>query len=318
MSQNDFTQNVVGGSDGIKAAVVAIRSGALAAFPTETVYGLGADATNDRAVAKIFEAKGRPKFNPLIVHAADQNLLKSLVQWNKLADILAKAFWPGPLTFVLPRTVKCPVSLLASAGLETLAVRVPSLPVAQSFLKASGCPVAAPSANKSGHVSPTTASHVAGEFGAELPVILDGGPCQVGLESTVIDLTTDYPVLLRPGGISQESLEVTIGEIGTATSETPLKSPGMLERHYAPVTPLRLDARTAEDGEALLGFGPKAPRDAPNLSEGGDLEEAAANLFLMLRDLDGSKYTRIAVMPIPRMGLGAAINDRLRRAATSA
>ena len=304
--------------DGIETAAKVLRSGGLAAFPTETVYGLGADATNDTAVAKIYEAKGRPQFNPLIIHAADKETLKSLVEWSTLADALADAFWPGPLTFVLPRTGDCPVSLLASAGLDTLAVRVPSLDLARSLLQACECPVAAPSANKSGHISPTTADHVAGEFGAELSVILDGGPSQIGLESTVIDLTTDEPVLLRPGGISRERLENTVGKGGGATLERPLKSPGMLDRHYAPTTPLRLEARTAEVGEILLGFGPEAPGSALNLSVTGDLMEAAANLFAMLRDLEQAGPTGIAVMPIPKKGLGVAINDRLRRAATSA
>lgn len=318
MGVSDRKQRVLQGSDGIKTAAKVLRSGGLAAFPTETVYGLGADATNDTAVAKIYEAKGRPQFNPLIVHAADRETLKSLVIWNSLADSLADAFWPGPLTFVLPRTGDCPVSLLASAGLDTLAIRVPSLDLARSLLKACKCPVAAPSANKSGHVSPTTADHVSGEFGSELSVILDGGPSQIGLESTVIDLTTDEPILLRPGGISRERLENTVGKVGVATLETPLKSPGMLERHYAPITPLRLEAGTAEAGEILLGFGPEALGSTLNLSVNGDLVEAAANLFAMLRDLERARPAGIAVMPIPKTGLGLAINDRLRRAATSA
>ncbi len=318
MGESSGRYSIVQGVDGIRTAAEAIRSGALAAFPTETVYGLGADATNDNAVAKIYEAKGRPQFNPLIVHAADKEALRSLVSWSTHADILANTFWPGPLTFVLPRTADCPVSLLASAGLDTLAVRVPSLDLARSLLRACGCPVAAPSANKSGYVSPTTADHVAGEFGAELSVILNGGPCQIGLESTVIDLTTDQPVLLRPGGVSQERLENTVGEVGVATSETPLKSPGMLERHYAPETPLRLEAGSAKAGEILLGFGPEAPGETLNLSVDGDLIEAAANLFAMLRDLEQAGPEGIAVMPIPKRGLGVAINDRLRRAATSA
>ena len=318
MGVSDRKQRVVQGLHGIKTAAKAIRSGGLAAFPTETVYGLGADATNDSAVAKIYEAKGRPQFNPLIVHSADKEALKSLVKWSTLADALADAFWPGPLTCVLPRNVDCPVSLLASAGLDTLAVRVPSLDLARSLLRACRCPVAAPSANTSGHISPTTADHVSGEFGSELSIILDGGPSQIGLESTVIDLTTDEPVLLRPGGISRERLENKIGKVGVATLETPLKSPGMLDRHYAPTTPLRLEAKAAELGEILLGFGPEAPGSALNLSVTGDLMEAAANLFAMLRDLEQAGPAGIAVMPIPKTGLGVAINDRLRRAATSA
>ena len=318
MSVSNRKQRLVQGLDGVKTAAKVLRSGGLAAFPTETVYGLGADATNDTAVAKIYEAKGRPQFNPLIVHAADKEALRSLVEWSTLADALADAFWPGPLTFVLPRTGDCPVSLLASAGLDTLAVRVPSLDLARSLLRACRFPVAAPSANASGHISPTTADHVSREFGSELSVILDGGPSQIGLESTVIDLTTDKPVLLRPGGISRERLESTVGKVGVATLETPLKSPGMLDRHYAPKTPLRLEAKTTEPGEVLLGFGPGAPGSALNLSVTGDLMEAAANLFAMLRDLEQAGPAGIAVMPIPKTGLGVAINDRLRRAATSA
>ena len=318
MSVSNRKQRLVQGLDGVKTAAKVLRSGGLAAFPTETVYGLGADATNDTAVAKIYEAKGRPQFNPLIVHVADKEALRSLVEWSTLADALADAFWPGPLTFVLPRTGDCPVSLLASAGLDTLAVRVPSLDLARSLLRACRFPVAAPSANASGHISPTTADHVSREFGSELSVILDGGPSQIGLESTVIDLTTDKPVLLRPGGISRERLESTVGKVGVATLETPLKSPGMLDRHYAPKTPLRLEAKAIEPGEVLLGFGPGTPGSALNLSVTGDLVEAAANLFAMLRDLEQAGPAGIAVMPIPKTGLGGAINDRLRRAATSA
>lgn len=308
---------IVDGADGVQRAAEVLRSGALAAFSTETVYGLGADATNDEAVARIFEAKGRPKFNPLIIHAPDVKTVKSLVDWNERAEKLATAFWPGPLTFVLSRSDDCPVSLLASAGLETLAVRLPSHELAQSLLKEAGCPVAAPSANKSGHVSPTTAHHVAGEFGEEVSVILDGGPCQVGLESAVVDLSSGAPALLRPGGISRDELEAVIGPVDIATPESPVKSPGMLERHYAPSTPLRLNAESADENEVLLGFGPEAPSSSRNLSAGGNLVEAAANLFAYLRELDAECLAGIAVMPIPESGLGAAINDRLRRAATS-
>jgi len=317
MSGSGEDARIVGGADGIRRAAQAINSGSLAAFPTETVYGLGADATNDQAVAKIFDAKGRPKFNPLIIHAPDQQLVQTLVTWKDDAQRLADAFWPGPLTFVLQRHETCPISLLASAGLDTLAVRVPSHDLAQSLLAEVGCPVAAPSANRSGHVSPTTAAHVAGEFGDELSIILDGGPCRVGLESTVVDLSTDTPVLLRPGGVSREELEAILGSIELATPESPVKSPGMLERHYAPSTPLRLNAETAGKDEILLGFGSSAPIGPHNLSESGDLVEAAANLFSVLRQLDVEGAAGIAVMPIPETGLGAAINDRLRRAATS-
>ena len=318
MGKPDQEMRIVKGKNGIKIAAAALRSGDLAAFPTETVYGLGADATSDTAVAGIYEAKGRPKFNPLIIHASDKDTLGSLVKWNNRAEILADAFWPGPLTLVLPRAAGCPVSLLASAGLDTLGVRLPSLELTRLLLQETEFPIAAPSANKSGHVSPTSAEHVATEFGEELPIILDGGRCKMGLESTVIDLTTNKSVLMRPGIISQERLQATIGAIDIATSCSPVISPGMMDRHYAPSKPLRLNALTAEDNEILLGFGPNTGSDVLNLSVNADLVEAASNLFSMLRELEQSDHQCIAVMPIPRLGLGAAINDRLKRAATFA
>lgn len=292
-----------------------IRAGRLVAFPTETVYGLGADACQDAAVAAIFAAKDRPAFNPLIVHVATIEAAAALVEFDALAGDLAAAFWPGPLTLVLPRRRDCPVSLLASAGLETVAVRVPNHPVALALLEAAGVPVAAPSANRSEEVSPTTAVHVAESLGERVDLILDGGPCRVGLESTVLDLSGDRPTLLRPGGIPAEALEARLGPLAAAGQEGTPRSPGMLRRHYAPRLPLRMNACCPEEGEALLGFGPGPADLTLNLSPSGDLQEAAANLFAMLRRLDAGHHKGIAVRPIPDEGLGRAINDRLRRAA---
>jgi L-threonylcarbamoyladenylate synthase len=300
---------------GIAEAARLIKAGDVVAFPTETVYGLGADATNDTAVARIFAVKGRPSFNPLIVHVADIATAQRLARWNDRADRLAAHFWPGALTLVLERTPDCPLSLLVSAGLPSVAVRLPAHGIAGALIAAAGCPIAAPSANASGAMSPTSAAHVAASLGAKIPLIVDGGPCRVGLESTVIDLTGDIPVLLRPGGVALEAIEAAMGRsIPSALDDDDHpKSPGMLARHYAPRAPLRLDAVSAEPGETLLGFGPTAPTGAINLSAGGNLEEAAANLFALLHRLD-ERASRIAVMPIPDTGLGRAINDRLRRA----
>ena len=299
----------------IAEAAELLREGRLVAFPTETVYGLGADATNDRAVAAIFAAKGRPSFNPLIIHLARAESAAELVAVDDRAAALARRFWPGPLTLVLPRRPEATVSLLASAGLNSLAVRVPAHPVALALLAATGRPLAAPSANPSGRISPTTASHVAADFDPPPAMILDGGPCAVGLESTVLDLTGRRPVLLRPGGIAREILEDELGPVETAAATAGPCAPGMLASHYAPSRPVRLDARQPRPGEALLGFGSLAPADCLNLSADGDLADAAANRFAMLRRLDAPPQTAIAVMPIPRHGLGLAINDRLRRAA---
>jgi L-threonylcarbamoyladenylate synthase len=309
-------------ANNIAAAAELLRAGKLVAFPTETVYGLGGDATNDRAVASIFATKGRPSFNPLIIHVPSAEEAAKLVLFDERASRLAEAFWPGPLTMVLPRRPDSPVSLLASAGLDSLAVRIPSHPIALALLQAAGCPVAAPSANPSGRVSPTTARHVAehiesGQLAQDVAMVLDGGPCTVGVESTVIDLSEERPTLLRPGGIPRELLTKQLGPIAVARAVEMggPKSPGMLLSHYAPQLPVRLDADSAQSGEALLGFGPA--KDAMlNLSAKGDLAEAAANLFAMLRALDRPTFRGIAVMPIPDDGLGAAINDRLRRAAT--
>ena len=304
----------------IEEAAEILRGGGLVAFPTETVYGLGADATNDKAVAGIFAAKARPSFNPLIVHLADAAAAADIVAFTPAARTLAAAFWPGALTLVLPRRPDCGISLLCSAGLDSLGVRAPAHPVAQRLLAACGRPLAAPSANRSGRISPTTAAHVALSLGARVPLILDGGPCAVGLESTVLDLTGPRPALLRPGGITEAEIEAAIGPLARSGAAAPgqLRSPGLLESHYAPSRPLRLDAASVGPHEALLAFGPGAPEGAAltvNLSARGDLTEAAARLFSALHDLDRPGLEAIAVVPIPEDGLGRAINDRLRRAA---
>jgi L-threonylcarbamoyladenylate synthase len=306
----------------IAEAARLILEGGLVAFPTETVYGLGGDATNERAVAAIFEAKGRPQFNPLISHVLGPGEAKRLVRWNDTADKLAGRFWPGPLTLVLPRAKDSPVALLATAGLDTVAVRAPAHPMAQALIRAVGRPLAAPSANRSGAVSPTRAEHVAESLGDRVKMILDGGPCDVGLESTVLDLTTAPPTLLRPGGATREAIEAVIGPIvlseAIPSGDSARRSPGQLDSHYAPARPVRLSATTVAADEGLLAFGPAVPTGARvtlNLSPRGELAEAAANLFAMLRALDRPEVGRIAVMPIPETGLGLAINDRLRRAA---
>jgi L-threonylcarbamoyladenylate synthase len=306
----------------IAEAARLILEGGLVAFPTETVYGLGGDATNERAVAAIFEAKGRPQFNPLISHVLDAGEAKRLVRWSDTADKLAARFWPGPLTLVLLRAKESPIALLATAGLDTVAVRAPAHPLAQALIRAVGRPLAAPSANRSGTVSPTRAEHVAESLGDRVKMILDGGPCAVGLESTVLDLTTAPPTLLRPGGATREAIGAVIGPIALSdaipSGDSARKSPGQLESHYAPARPVRLNASTVAADEGLLAFGPDVPSGAMltlNLSPRGALAEAAANLFAMLRALDRPDIGRIAVMRIPQTGLGLAINDRLRRAA---
>ncbi len=299
----------------IREGAALLRSGGLVAFPTETVYGLGADATDDQAVAKIFAAKDRPDFNPLIVHVPNVAAAQEIVQWTDRAQLLADRFWPGALTFILRRGEDSAVSLLVSAGLETVAVRVPDHPIAQKLLAESGLPIAAPSANRSGKISPTMATHVEKSLGSNVDLILDGGPCRVGLESTVIDLTADRPTVLRPGGIDVDDLKSVLGPLELASEDGNIKSPGMLSQHYAPNAPIRLNATAAEEGETLLAFGGDAPGDSLNLSPSGDLIEAAANLFSMLHELDQPESGTIAVMPIPDEGLGRAINDRLRRAA---
>lgn len=306
--------------DAIERAARLLRSGVLVAFPTETVYGLGADATNDRAVAAIFAAKCRPDFNPLIVHVPGLAEAEVLAHFDARARCVAARFWPGPLSLVLRRRGDSGLSLLASAGLHTVAIRAPAYPVAQALLRATGRPVAAPSANRSGRISPTEAAHVMAELGENVSLILDGGRTPVGVESTVLDLSGEAPALLRPGGVTIEELEALLGPIGAASNAEagPLRSPGQLASHYAPALPLRLDATEALPGEALLAFGPDAPSGFAEtlwLSRTGDLGEAAANLFAMLRRLDRPEFSGIAVMPIPEHGLGRVINDRLRRAA---
>ncbi|MBL6931999.1 MAG: threonylcarbamoyl-AMP synthase [Rhodospirillales bacterium] len=304
-------------SENIAKAAAIIKAGGLVAFSTETVYGLGADATNDEAIAGIYEAKGRPRFNPLIIHFANTAKVADVVDFNDQAVALADAFWPGALTMVLNRKNNCPISLLASAGLETLAVRVPDHHLAHQFIEQADTPIAAPSANRSGEISPTAAEHVRDSLGDRVDAILDGGPCAVGIESTVVDLSGKIPTLLRPGGIAREDIEAVIGPVDVAdgSDDTP-RSPGMLSRHYAPSIPIRLNAQREENGEALLAFGPEATPHHANLSPSGDLKEAAANLFAMLRMLDRPTFTGIAVMTVPDKGLGLAINDRLKRAAT--
>ncbi len=315
-----MTDRLVADAAGIARAADLLRGGALVAFGTETVYGLGADATNAKAVAAVFAAKGRPSFNPLICHYADAGAAFADVVPNDAARSLAQAFWPGPLTLVLPRRANSSVALLTGAGLDSLAVRIPSHPTASALLRAVGRPVAAPSANRSGHVSPTTADHVVEGLAGRIAAVLDSGPCVVGVESTVLDLTGP-PTLLRPGGIAREALEAVLGPLGTAAAGAAFRSPGLLASHYAPTLPVRLNATEVAGDEALLAFGPPLPGAAAafQLSEAGDTDEAATNLFSGLRTLDtaGARLglRGIAAMAVPDAGLGLAINDRLRRAA---
>jgi len=298
---------------GLKKAAAILDAGGLVSFPTETVYGLGADARNDAAVAGIYAAKGRPNFNPLIVHLADMETAERYCVFDDTARKLAQAFWPGALTLVLPLKPEAGVSKLVTAGLVTLAVRVPDHPVATGLLAAFGGPIAAPSANPSGRISPTTAAHVAAGLGPKIDAVVDGGECQVGVESTIVSCV-GVPALLRAGGIPIEALEACLGQVLIVGQDPDLPtSPGQLASHYAPQGKVRLNAPYAEAGEVLLGFGPV---DADlNLSVAGDLTEAAARLFACLHELDAMGAERIAVSPIPDHGLGRAINDRLRRAA---
>jgi L-threonylcarbamoyladenylate synthase len=310
--------------DAVIQAAAILRAGGLVAFPTETVYGLGADATNGFAVAALYAAKGRPSFNPLIVHVPETAAAAAIAVLTPLAQTLAAAFWPGPMTLVLARRPNRIIADLATAGLETVAVRVPAHPIAQALLRAADMPIAAPSANRSGHVSPTAAAHVAADLGDHVQLILDGGPTEVGLESTVVDATGAEPVIFRLGAVTPEDIARITGgpaRIAAGNDDAAPASPGMLTRHYAPNAKLRLDAHDVRPGEALLAFGPDLPpHTGPifNLSRAGDLAEAAANLFAALRQLDASGVAAIAVMPIPSHGLGAAINDRLIRAARAA
>ena len=304
----------------IARAAEVLRAGKLVAFPTETVYGLGGDATNEQAVAAIFAAKGRPSFNPLIVHVADVLQLANYVELSPLAENLAEHFMPGALTLVLPRKKNAPLSWLVSAGMDTLAVRIPSHPVARALLREVNIPIAAPSANRSGSISATTPLHVLESLGDKVDLILGAGRSPIGIESTILDITGAAPIILRQGGVTQIELENVIGKVVVFTghSQTPT-APGQLESHYAPNATVRLNATTVNASEALLAFGPdmgpKTYKTSLNLSERGDLHEAAANLFAMLRELDKPDVKTIAVMPIPETGLGIAMNDRLRRAA---
>ncbi len=315
--QAGSTETLAPDPDGLARAAAILRSGGLVAFPTETVYGLGADARDDRAVARIFEAKGRPRFNPLIVHLPDLAAARGFAEVSGDAERLASAFWPGPLTLVLPLLPGAGLSPLVSAGQSSVAIRVPAHRVAQALLRAFGGPVAAPSANPSGRVSPTRAGHVLDGLAGRIEAVVDGGPCAVGVESTIVGLT-GAPVLLRPGGLPLEALEACLGQpLGVATPGGAPIAPGMLASHYAPGAAVRLNVTAPEADEFWLGFGPASAGAAMTLSASGDLVEAAASLFHALREADRrvAAGQRIAVAPIPDHGLGRAINDRLRRAA---
>ena len=320
------TQILPAGEAAVAAAAHSLAAGGLVAFPTETVYGLGADATNAAAIARLYQAKGRPSFNPLIAHVRDLAAARLVARFEARAIALAEAFWPGPLTLVLPKTKNCAVADLATAGLDSVAIRVPAHPLARAILRAFGGPVVAPSANLSGHVSPTTAAHVQNDLTGRIDLIVDGGAVEVGVESTIVGCF-DEPMLLRPGGVPRGEIERVLGralvqppEDADNDTSQPL-APGMLASHYAPRTAVRLNASSVQPGEALLAFGPAtvpgvdAARSVMNLSARGDLNEAAANLFGYLRTLDTKGAHRIAVMPVPGHELGEAINDRLRRAA---
>jgi L-threonylcarbamoyladenylate synthase len=312
------TRMLPAGAANIAAAARVLEAGGLAAFPTETVYGLGVRADDPHAVARLYAAKGRPAFNPLIAHVRSAEAAGALAEFNPLAERLAEQFWPGPLTLVL-RAKSEAVCELARAGLSTVAVRVPSHPVAQALLGEVQFAIVAPSANRSGHVSPTTAQHVQDDLGGLVDVILDGGAAPVGIESTIVDCSGARPMLLRSGGIPREAIEAIAGPLAKAAPER-ISAPGMLASHYAPRATLRLDAAEVRDGEALLAFGPLPASVARaamilNLSPGGDAVEAAANLYAHLRSLDASGPNTIAVAPIPPSGLGEAIRDRLQRAA---
>ena len=320
------TQILPAGPAAVASAAASLAAGGLVAFPTETVYGLGADAANPDAIARLYQAQGRPAFNPLIAHVGDLDAARRIAQFDTAALALAEAFWPGPLTLVLPKTKDCAVADLATAGLDTVAVRIPAHPVAREILRAFGGPVVAPSANLSGHVSPTTAAHVQSDLEGRIDLIVDGGAVAVGVESTIVGCFEE-PMLLRPGGLQRGEIERVLGrallqvpEDAESDSGQPL-APGMLASHYAPRTKVRLNATSIVSGEALLAFGPgtlpgsDAAVVAMNLSSRSNLAEAAANLFGYLRSLDTANARAIAVMPIPDEGLGEAINDRLRRAA---
>ncbi|MDF2233340.1 L-threonylcarbamoyladenylate synthase [Albimonas sp. CAU 1670] len=324
------TERLAGDPAGVARAAAILREGGLVAFPTETVYGLGGRADRAESAAGIYAAKGRPSFNPLIAHVPDLAAAERLAVFPEAARALAQAFWPGPLTLVLPRRPDAELAPAVTAGLPTVAIRVPAHPLARALLAATGAPVAAPSANRSGKVSPTTADHVAEGLGGRIDAILDGGPCPVGVESTILGFEGETPVLLRPGGLALETIAATCGawpagEGASSHGQAPagakpaLFAPGMLASHYAPGAALRLNAEAPRAGEGWLGFGPgpEAAGPALNLSPAGDPAEAAANLFAHLRTLDAAMggAGTIAVAPVPEAGLGLAVNDRLRRAA---
>ncbi|MGI8527340.1 MAG: L-threonylcarbamoyladenylate synthase [Pseudolabrys sp.] len=323
MTVEPGTRTMTADAKAIATAVRCLSAGGLVAFPTETVYGLGADAGNGEAVARLYAAKGRPVFNPLITHVADLDAALQLAILDVDAGKLANEYWPGPLTLVLSKRPDCGVADLALAGLDSIALRVPAHPVARELLRAFGKPIVAPSANRSGHISPTSAAHVMADLRGRIDLIIDAGACAVGVESTIVSCLGGPPSLLRPGGLTRENIERTLGRALTepahdpqSDGEAPL-APGMLASHYAPKAALRLDADAARSGEALLAFGaaPDGKGKTLNLSPRGDLIEAAANLFSHLRALDAAGVKSIAVMKVPREGLGEAINDRLTRAA---
>jgi L-threonylcarbamoyladenylate synthase len=321
MNAERATQLIKADALAVERAARALGQGQLVAFPTETVYGLAADAGNGEAVARLYEAKGRPSFNPLIAHVSDAAATRMLGEFDAAADALAAAFWPGPLTLVLRKLPNAPVAELATAGLDTIALRVPAHPIAREVIRAFGRAVVAPSANRSGHVSPTTAQHVLSDLGGRIDLIVDGSAAPMGLESTIVACLGE-PRLLRPGALSRAEIERVVAINDTPAASENVLAPGQLASHYAPRARLRLDALGVEPKEALLAFGPEpiegasAAAMALNLSQRGDLIEAAARLFSHLRALDACGATTIAVMPIPSEGLGEAINDRLRRAAT--
>lgn len=316
VTKDRVTKDLAATPEGLAHAAQILRAGGLVAFPTETVYGLGGDACNDRAVAGIFAAKARPQFNPLIVHVPDLASARRYAQFDARSEALAQAFWPGPLTLVLPLVAGCGLSPLVTAGLPSVAIRVPAHPVAQALLRAFDGPLAAPSANPSGRVSPTRADHVRAGLAGRIDAILDGGACAVGVESTIIGLDGP-PTLLRPGGVPVEVLEAALRQpLATGGDAQKPNAPGQLASHYAPGAAVRLDASQAEAGEVFVGFGP-GPQAALTLSATGDLVEAAAQLFHILRQADAlaGPSGRISFAPVPELGLGRAINDRLRRAA---
>ncbi len=319
------TRQIAADNQGLREAGALLRAGGLVAFPTETVYGLGADATNGTAVAGIYEAKGRPRFNPLIIHVASLEEAETFAVFSSLARRLAEAFWPGPLTLVLQQRAPSLISDLALAGLQSIAIRIPSSPIARAIITAAGRPIAAPSANRSGRVSPTNPAHVLADLEGRIDAIVMGEAAEVGVESTIVSLLDDKPVMLRPGGVTRTQIEAVLGLVVTdpelhTPDDAPL-APGMLASHYAPHAIVRLNAKQIEPSEAALLFGSFLPkgydtaRAVFNLSPSGDLKEAATNLFAALRGLDQSGALSIAVAPIPEGGLGEAILDRLNRAA---